>query len=154
MRVRTRRPSWAPPSRTLSSRVRDHDPDLPYHGTVESGYGTMIYRNPVPYRFLAGVANLDSGVGVYAPDAEAYTLFAPLFNPLIQVYCPPDPGPRCRIRATVTLPYHAGVPQRIRARCEAACQGSGRGQGGRAGQPRPRRSLHQQVPYPVIPGIL
>jgi protein-arginine kinase len=34
----------------------------------------------------SGVANLDSGVGVYAPDAEAYTLFAPLFNPIIQDY--------------------------------------------------------------------
>lgn len=33
----------------------------------------------------SGVANLDSGVGVYAPDAEAYTLFKPLFDPLIQV---------------------------------------------------------------------
>jgi len=34
----------------------------------------------------SGVANLDSGVGVYAPDAEAYTLFAPLFNPIIEDY--------------------------------------------------------------------
>jgi len=34
----------------------------------------------------SGVANLDSGVGVYAPDAEAYTLFAPLFNPIIDEY--------------------------------------------------------------------
>lgn len=34
----------------------------------------------------SGVANLDSGVGVYAPDAEAYTLFGPLFNPIIQDY--------------------------------------------------------------------
>ena len=48
----------------------------------------------------SGVANLDrfftfrrkktklfqfSGVGVYAPDAEAYTLFKPLFDPIIQV---------------------------------------------------------------------
>lgn len=30
--------------------------------------------------------NLDSGVGVYAPDAEAYTLFGELFNPIIQDY--------------------------------------------------------------------
>lgn len=36
--------------------------------------------------FILGVANLDSGVGVYAPDAEAYTLFKPLFDPLIQDY--------------------------------------------------------------------
>jgi len=34
----------------------------------------------------SGVANLDSGVGVYAPDAEAYTLFAPLFDPIIEDY--------------------------------------------------------------------
>lgn len=34
----------------------------------------------------SGVANLDSGVGVYAPDAEAYTLFKPLFDPVIQDY--------------------------------------------------------------------
>jgi protein-arginine kinase len=34
----------------------------------------------------SGVANLDSGVGVYAPDAEAYTLFKPLFDPIIQEY--------------------------------------------------------------------
>ena len=34
----------------------------------------------------SGVANLDSGVGVYAPDAESYTLFKPLFDPLIQDY--------------------------------------------------------------------
>jgi len=29
---------------------------------------------------------LDSGVGVYAPDAEAYTMFKPLFDPIIQDY--------------------------------------------------------------------
>jgi len=34
----------------------------------------------------SGVANLDSGVGVYAPDAEAYTLFKPLFDPIIEDY--------------------------------------------------------------------
>ncbi|CAK5024149.1 unnamed protein product [Meloidogyne enterolobii] len=34
----------------------------------------------------SGVANLDSGVGVYAPDAESYTLFKPLFDPIIQDY--------------------------------------------------------------------
>lgn len=33
----------------------------------------------------SGVANLDSGVGVYAPDAEAYTLFKELFDPVIEV---------------------------------------------------------------------
>lgn len=44
----------------------------------------MGYRTP-QRTLVAGVANLDSGVGVYAPDAEAYTLFKPLFDPLIQV---------------------------------------------------------------------
>jgi len=34
----------------------------------------------------SGVENLDSGVGVYAPDAEAYTLFGDLFNPIIEEY--------------------------------------------------------------------
>lgn len=34
----------------------------------------------------SGVKNLDSGVGVYAPDAEAYTLFKELFDPLIEDY--------------------------------------------------------------------
>lgn len=30
--------------------------------------------------------NLDSGVGVYAPDAESYKTFAPLFDPIIDDY--------------------------------------------------------------------
>ncbi|CAN7998964.1 unnamed protein product [Ixodes hexagonus] len=34
----------------------------------------------------SGVENLDSGVGLYAPDAESYTLFADLFNPVIEDY--------------------------------------------------------------------
>lgn len=34
----------------------------------------------------SGVENLDSGVGVYAPDAESYTVFAPLFDPIIEDY--------------------------------------------------------------------
>lgn len=34
----------------------------------------------------SGVENLDSGVGIYAPDAEAYTLFSPLFDPIIEDY--------------------------------------------------------------------
>ena len=33
-----------------------------------------------------GVENLDSGIGVYAPDAEAYDVFAPLFDPIIEEY--------------------------------------------------------------------
>lgn len=33
-----------------------------------------------------GVANLDSGVGVYAPDAESYKKFAAIFDPIIDEY--------------------------------------------------------------------
>ncbi|KAL1466026.1 hypothetical protein MTO96_042996 [Rhipicephalus appendiculatus] len=32
----------------------------------------------------SGVENLDSGVGIYAPDAESYRVFADLFDPVIQ----------------------------------------------------------------------
>merc|ERR1712212_784281 len=34
----------------------------------------------------SGVDNLDSGVGIYAPDAESYSLFADLFDPIIEDY--------------------------------------------------------------------
>merc|ERR1712113_182183 len=34
----------------------------------------------------SGAANLDSGVGIYAPDAEAYSVFSPLFDPVIEEY--------------------------------------------------------------------
>ncbi|GMR53933.1 hypothetical protein PMAYCL1PPCAC_24128, partial [Pristionchus mayeri] len=34
----------------------------------------------------SGVENLDAGVGVHAPDAEAYRTFAPLFDKIIQDY--------------------------------------------------------------------
>lgn len=34
----------------------------------------------------SGVYNLDAGVGVYAPDAEAYKTFAGLFDPIIEEY--------------------------------------------------------------------
>ena len=34
----------------------------------------------------SGVLNPDSGIGVYAGDAESYSLFAPLFDPIIQEY--------------------------------------------------------------------
>nr|CAD7598006.1 unnamed protein product [Timema genevievae] len=33
-----------------------------------------------------GLENHDSGVGIYAPDAEAYTLFSDLFDPIIEDY--------------------------------------------------------------------
>lgn len=34
----------------------------------------------------SGLENHDSGVGIYAPDAEAYTTFADLFDPIIEDY--------------------------------------------------------------------
>lgn len=34
----------------------------------------------------SGFENPDSGVGIYAPDAEAYSLFADLFDPIIEDY--------------------------------------------------------------------
>ncbi len=34
----------------------------------------------------SGVVNPDSGIGVYAGDEESYTMFAPLFDPIIQEY--------------------------------------------------------------------
>lgn len=34
----------------------------------------------------SGVVNPDSGVGVYAGDEESYSLFAPLFDPIIEEY--------------------------------------------------------------------
>lgn len=36
--------------------------------------------------FITGMENLDSGVGVYAPDAEAYSVFRDLFDPIIEEY--------------------------------------------------------------------
>lgn len=34
----------------------------------------------------SGIENLDSGFGIYAPDAEAYTVFADIFDPMIEEY--------------------------------------------------------------------
>ncbi|KAK4872238.1 hypothetical protein RN001_016362 [Aquatica leii] len=34
----------------------------------------------------SGFENHDSGIGIYAPDAEAYTVFAALFDPIIEDY--------------------------------------------------------------------
>ncbi|KAG8192955.1 hypothetical protein JTE90_028079 [Oedothorax gibbosus] len=55
----------------------------------------------------SGVENLDSGVGIYAPDAESYTLFAPIFNPIIEDYHegfkPTDKHPATDFGDTSTL---------------------------------------------------
>ncbi|XP_076262392.1 arginine kinase 1 isoform X2 [Rhynchophorus ferrugineus] len=34
----------------------------------------------------SGIENLDSGIGIYAPDAEAYSVFSDLFDPIIEDY--------------------------------------------------------------------
>ncbi|VVC28422.1 ATP:guanido phosphotransferase, N-terminal,ATP:guanido phosphotransferase, catalytic [Cinara cedri] len=34
----------------------------------------------------SGFENHDSGVGIYAPDADSYTVFAPIFDPIIEDY--------------------------------------------------------------------
>jgi creatine kinase/arginine kinase len=34
----------------------------------------------------SGIVNLDSGIGVYAGDQESYSVFAPLFDPIIEEY--------------------------------------------------------------------
>jgi len=34
----------------------------------------------------SGMENLDSGIGVYAPDAESYRMFSSLFDPIIEDY--------------------------------------------------------------------
>lgn len=34
----------------------------------------------------SGVVNLDSGIGVYAGDQDSYSIFAPLFDPIIEEY--------------------------------------------------------------------
>lgn len=47
---------------------------------------SLLKSTSLFFILLIGVENLDSGVGVYAPDAEAYTLFGDLFNPIIEEY--------------------------------------------------------------------
>lgn len=36
--------------------------------------------------YILGFENHDSGVGIYAPDAEAYTVFAKIFDLIIEDY--------------------------------------------------------------------
>merc|ERR1711962_1262024 len=47
---------------------------------------TSVFGSNLRDVIQSGVENLDSGIGVYAPDAEAYTVFAPLFDPIIEKY--------------------------------------------------------------------
>ncbi|XP_046467152.1 arginine kinase [Neodiprion pinetum] len=44
------------------------------------------YGSTLLHVIQSGVENLDSGIGIYAPDPEAYTVFAELFDPIIEDY--------------------------------------------------------------------
>ena len=44
---------------------------------------TPIFGSSLKDVIQSGIENLDSGIGLYAPDAEAYSVFAPLFDPVI-----------------------------------------------------------------------
>lgn len=44
------------------------------------------YGSTLLHVIQSGIENLDSGIGIYAPDPEAYTLFAELFDPIIEDY--------------------------------------------------------------------
>jgi len=78
----------------------------------------------------SGVENLDSGVGIYAPDAEAYTLFAPIFNPIIEDYHegfkPTDKHPATDFGDTSTLVNVDPTGEYVvstRVRCGRSLQG-------------------------------
>ena len=47
---------------------------------------TSTFNSTMRDVIQSGVENLDSGIGVYAPDAEAYVVFAALFDPIIEEY--------------------------------------------------------------------
>ncbi|KAH8286542.1 hypothetical protein KR054_011257 [Drosophila jambulina] len=57
---------------------------------------TPTYHSTLLHCINSGLCNHDSGVGVYAPDPEAYTVFADLFDPIIEEYhgfCKSDTHP-------------------------------------------------------------
>ncbi|KAH8304039.1 hypothetical protein KR018_008155, partial [Drosophila ironensis] len=47
---------------------------------------TPTFKSTLLDVIQSGLENHDSGVGIYAPDAEAYTVFADLFDPIIEDY--------------------------------------------------------------------
>ena len=49
---------------------------------IQSGVFSVLHRF---YFVIAGVVNVDSRVGVYAADAESYTTFKALFDPILEV---------------------------------------------------------------------
>jgi len=50
------------------------------------GQSTPSFNSTLLDVVQSGCENLDSGVGIYAPDAEAYKVFGALFNPIIEDY--------------------------------------------------------------------
>ena len=50
------------------------------------GKKTTSFKSSLKDVIQSGVENLDSGIGIYAPDSESYTLFAALFDPIIEEY--------------------------------------------------------------------
>jgi protein-arginine kinase len=80
----------------------------------------------------SGVKNLDSGCGIYAPDAEAYTTFKDLFDPIIQEYHggfkPTDKQPATdlgekNISELKDLDPEGKIIQSTRIRCGRSLQG-------------------------------
>lgn len=78
----------------------------------------------------SGVENLDSGIGIYAPDAEAYTLFKELFDPIIEDYHggfkPTDQHPKSDwgdINTLVDLDPAGKYVVSTRVRCGRSLQG-------------------------------
>ncbi|KAH8379970.1 hypothetical protein KR009_008223 [Drosophila setifemur] len=47
---------------------------------------TPSFNSTLMHCINSGMCNPDSGVGIYAPDAEAYTVFADIFDPIIEEY--------------------------------------------------------------------
>ncbi|XP_045477829.1 arginine kinase-like [Harmonia axyridis] len=47
---------------------------------------TPTYGSTLMDCIQSGLMNLDSGVGIYAPDPEAYTVFSPIFDAIIEDY--------------------------------------------------------------------
>lgn len=80
----------------------------------------------------SGVKNLDSGVGIYAPDAESYTTFKELFDPIIQDYHggfkptdkqPPTDLGESHVKELVDLDPENKFIQSTRIRCGRSLQG-------------------------------
>ncbi|SMC47802.1 creatine kinase/arginine kinase [Desulfocicer vacuolatum DSM 3385] len=59
----------------------------------------------LPMALASGIKNHDSGIGIYAGDAESYAVFSAVFSPLIEEYHGIPPGtPHGTDRSVVDLP--------------------------------------------------